>query len=101
LGGDGILDIIDYTIGRNHFTAPPFVNLDARLTKSFHVKDRLLIQAFIEYFNTFNRANPAQMQTAADGPIRFGTVIQALPGREGQIGIKFESRSFWRRWVAV
>jgi hypothetical protein len=88
--GDGIPGSIDYTAGRNHFTAPPFVNLDARLTKSFHVKDRLQIQALIEYFNTFNRANPAQIQNAADGSIRFGTVIQVLPGREGQIGIKLE-----------
>ena len=88
--GDGIPASIDYTAGRNRFTAPPFVNLDARFTKSFHVKDRFLIQVLIEYFNTFNRANPAQIQNTAEGPISFGTVIQVLPGREGQIGIKFE-----------
>ena len=48
----------------------------------------LRLEALIEYFNVFNRANPSQIQTAADAPVRFGTVTQVLPGREGQVGIK-------------
>jgi hypothetical protein len=88
--GDGIPAAIDFTSGRNRFVAPPFVNLDARLSKSFRLKDRFQIQMLIEYFNTLNRGNPSQIQTAADAPVRFGTVTQLLPGREGQIGIKFE-----------
>jgi hypothetical protein len=88
--GDGIPAAIDYTAGRNHFVAPPFVNLDARVTKSFHMKDRYQVQVLIEYFNVLNRSNPAQIQTAAGSPVRFGTVTQVLPGREGQVGIKLE-----------
>jgi len=88
--GDGIPASIDYTAGRNHFVAPPLVNLDARLSKWFQLGDHVRLEALIEYFNVFNRANPAQIQTAAQGPARFGTVTQFLPGREGQVGIKLE-----------
>ena len=88
--GDGIPASIDFTVGRNHFVAPPFVNLDARLSKWFRLGDHARLQALIEYFNTLNRANPSQIQTTATGPVRFGTVTQVLPGREGQLGIKLE-----------
>jgi len=88
--GDGIPAATDFTAGRNHFVAPPFANLDARLSKWFRFGDRFRFEALIEYFNVFNRANPSQIQTAADAPVRFGTVTQVLPGREGQVGIKIE-----------
>ena len=88
--GDGIPASNDFTVGRNHFVAPPFINLDARLSKTFSFGDHLKLEALIEYFNLFNRANPAGIQTIAEGPVRFGTVIQFLPGREGQVGIKLE-----------
>ena len=88
--GDGIPASNDFTVGRNHFVAPAFVNLDARLSKRFSFGDHVKLEALIEYFNVFNRANPSAIQTAAEGPIRFGTVTQFLPGREGQVGIKLE-----------
>jgi len=88
--GDGIPASIDFTVGRNHFVAPPFVNLDTRLSKWFRLSDHARLQALIEYFNILNRANPSQIQTTATGPVRFGTVTQVLPGREGQVGIKLE-----------
>jgi Carboxypeptidase regulatory-like domain/TonB dependent receptor/TonB-dependent Receptor Plug Domain len=88
--GDGIPASRDFTVGRNHFVAPPFVNLDIRFSKWFHLGDRVRLEALIEYFNAFNRANPSQIQGAADSPVRFGTVTQVLPGREGQAGIKVE-----------
>jgi hypothetical protein len=43
---------------------------------------------FSNPLTTFNRANPSQIQIAADAPVRFGTVTEVLPGREGQVGIK-------------
>jgi len=88
--GDGIPAAIDFTAGRNHFSAPPFVNLDFRLSRWFRLGDHARLEALIEYFNLFNRANPAQIQTAASGPVRFRSVTQFLPGREGQVGIKLE-----------
>lgn len=88
--GDGIPASNDFTVGRNHFVAPPFVNLDVRLSKWFRLRDRFRLETLIEFFNTFNRANPSQIQSVAEGPVRFGTVTQVLPGREGQVGIKIE-----------
>lgn len=88
--GDGIPASLDFHVGRNHFVAPPFVNLDVRFCRTFHFRDRFRLEALIEYFNVLNRANPSQIQTAAEGPVSFGTATQVLPGREGQIGIKFE-----------
>jgi hypothetical protein len=88
--GDGIPASIDFTAGRNHFVAPPFVNMEVRLAKWFQLGDRFRLETLIEFFNTFNRANPSGIQSVADGPVPFGTVIQVLPGREGQVGIKIE-----------
>jgi hypothetical protein len=91
--GDGIPAARDFSVGRNHVVAPPFVNLDVRLSKWLRLAklgDRFRLEALIEYFNTFNRANPSQIQTAADSQVRFGTVTQVLPRREGQVGIKIE-----------
>jgi hypothetical protein len=88
--GDGIPSSIDYTVGRNHFVAPPFVNLDVRLSKSFQLRDRFRVEVLIEYFNVLNRANPSQIQNAAESPVRFGTVVEVLSGREGQMGVKVE-----------
>jgi hypothetical protein len=88
--GDGIPASNDFTVGRNHFVAPPFVNLDARLSKWFQLGEHVRVEGLIEYFNVFNRANPSAIQTAAEDPVRFGTVTQVLPGREGQVGIKIE-----------
>jgi hypothetical protein len=88
--GDGIPASNDFTVGRNHFVAPPFVNLDARLSKGFRMGDRLRLEALIEYFNILNRANPSAIQTAANAPVPFGTMTQVLPGREGQVGIKIQ-----------
>jgi hypothetical protein len=88
--GDGIPAANDFTVGRNHFVAPPFVSLDARLAKSFTFGDHVKLQTLIEFFNVFNRPNPSQILTQAEGPVRFGTVTQVLTGREGQVGVKLE-----------
>ncbi len=88
--GDGIPASIDFTAARNRFVAPPFINMDVRLAKGFHLGEHARLEALIEFFNLFNRANPSQIQQAADAPVPFGTVTQLLPGREGQVGIKIE-----------
>jgi hypothetical protein len=88
--GDGLPAAVDFAVGRNYFVAPPYLNMDVRLSKWFNLGDRVRLETLIEFFNTFNRANPLQIQTSADSSIRFGTVTQVLPGREGQVGIKLE-----------
>ena len=89
--GDGTFNAIDHGPGRNAFTSPAFVNLDMRVGKRFNITERVRIQAMFELFNVFNRQNPAAIQTQqniANSP--FGSLRQVLPGREGQVGLRFE-----------
>jgi hypothetical protein len=91
--GNGNFNSIDFTAGRNAFTAPPFVNLDLRFSKRFDIRERVKLQLLLEFFNVLNRQNPSVIQNRADSPARptlrpFGTADQVLPGREGQIGLR-------------
>ena len=91
LDGDGLPDGADLTAGRNHFTAPSYVNMDLRAAKWFRLGDRAKLETLIEFFNLLNRANPSQIQNGSSvAPVPFGTITQVLPGREGQVGIKIE-----------
>jgi outer membrane receptor protein involved in Fe transport len=89
--GNGNFNGIDFTAGRNAFTAPPFVNLDLRFSKRFGIGERLKVQLLFEVFNVFNRQNPALVFNRINRPTEpFGTTSQVLPGREGQVGIRIE-----------
>jgi hypothetical protein len=93
--GDNHFNGVDFTKGRNHFTAPPFVNIDVRVAKRFDFGERINLQAYVEFFNLFNRANPAAVNglpRTSSNPTapQFGQVLQVLPGREGQVGVKIE-----------
>jgi hypothetical protein len=81
--------------GRNHFVAPPFVNLDARIAKRFNFGERVKLHAYLEFFNLLNRANPAAVEglppAGANSTVpKFAQVLQVLPGREGQVGIRID-----------
>lgn len=80
----------DLQTGRNAFSAPAFVNMDLRVAKTWVIRDRFRLQGLFEFFNLFNNANAAAMQTQQAQAATFGTVSQRLPGREGQIGLKLE-----------
>lgn len=88
--GNGTFNGIDHGPGggRNEFTAPAFVNLDMRFSKRFNIGERVKMQVLFEFFNMFNRQNPAAVQTL-EGNL-FGKASQVLPGREGQIGFRIE-----------
>jgi hypothetical protein len=88
--GDLNFNPIDRTVGRNTFTAPPYVNLDIRLTRRWQIRDRLRLTGLVEIFNLFNSRNPAAVETARGRPIAFGKPLQVLPGREGQVGLRIE-----------
>lgn len=93
--GDNLFNGVDFLQGRNHFVAPPFVNLDVRLAKHFDFRERVKLHAYLEFFNILNRDNPAAVNglppanPASQAP-RFGEVLQVLPGREGQAGLRLE-----------
>ncbi|HEX3100145.1 MAG TPA: hypothetical protein VHQ01_00060, partial [Pyrinomonadaceae bacterium] len=87
--GNGHFNSIDFTAGRNAFTAPAFVNVDLRFSKRFKVGERVRIEALLEFFNLLNRQNPAAVQNRVDVSTQpFGSITQVLPGREGQIGFR-------------
>ena len=88
--GDAFFNTIDHgpDAGRNHFTAPAFVNLDMRFAKRINIGERVKAQVLFEFFNLFNRQNPAAVQTLNSN--LFNTITQVLPGREGQIGFRIE-----------
>jgi hypothetical protein len=80
----------DLKTGRNAFTAPPFVNMDLRIAKTWVVHEKFRVQGLFEFFNLFNNANPAAIQNQESQASTLGTVSQRLPGREGQVGLKLE-----------
>jgi hypothetical protein len=75
---------------RNSQSSPPFVNMDVRFAKRFNIGDRVKAQVLFEMFNLFNRDNPAAVQELQGTTPSLGSILQYLPGREGQIGIRFE-----------
>lgn len=74
---------------RNSQTSRPFVNMDLRVAKRFNLGERVKAQVLFEMFNLFNRDNPAAVQGLEGGTPRLGSTLQYLPGREGQVGIRF------------
>ena len=89
--GDSSINGIDVNAGRNAFTSSPFVNLDMRFAKRFTVRSGVKAQLLIEFFNLFNRQNPAAVGRRQDVALEpFGQANQVLPGREGQIGFRIE-----------
>ena len=91
---------------RNSQTAPPFVNMDLRIAKRFNIGEHVRAQVLFEMFNLFNRDNAAAVNGLApcdpaasstcnvflpqSGQPAVGHVQQYLPGREGQIGVRFD-----------
>ena len=87
--GNGNFNGIDFTAGRNAFTAPPFVNLDMRFSKQFNIGERVKVQVLFEFFNLLNRQNPATVFNRIDRANEpFGEASQVLHGREGQVGFR-------------
>jgi outer membrane receptor protein involved in Fe transport len=88
--GNGNFGIRNFATARNAFTAPPFVNMDLRVAKSFVVREKFRVQAMFEFFNLFNNGNPAAMQNQEQMTSTLDTISQRLPGREGQVGLRIE-----------
>jgi hypothetical protein len=89
--GDGSVNGVDFSAGRNSFQAPGYANIDLRLSRRISISENVRVQAMFEFFNLLNRANPAAVQQLqTDSLTPFGKPLQYLPGREGQVGLRFE-----------
>jgi Carboxypeptidase regulatory-like domain/TonB dependent receptor-like, beta-barrel/TonB-dependent Receptor Plug Domain len=87
--GNGNFNGIDFTAGRNAFTAQPFVNVDLRFSKRFNIRERVKAEILFEFFNLLNRQNPASVQNRENIATQpFRSITQVLPGREGQVGFR-------------
>jgi hypothetical protein len=90
--GDGLYGGRDLNYIRNSNRAPIYVNLDTRLSKAFQFSDARSLHLYFETFNLFNNANLAgitQYETLPDNS-QPPTSTQVLPGREGQVGLRFD-----------
>ena len=89
--GDATVNAIDVNAGRNAFTTPSLINLDMRFAKRFNITSGVRAQVLLEFFNVFNRQNPAAVGRRQDVALEpFGRPTQVLPGREGQLGFRIE-----------
>jgi len=89
--GNANFNGIDFTAGRNAFTAPNYVNVDMRFSKRFDITERVKLDVLFEFFNLFNSKNPSVVQNRENIVGQpFGSATQVLPGREGQIGFRLQ-----------
>ncbi len=93
IDGDGIVETRPITTKRNQFRGPASVNLDTRFEKLFRFTERYELSVLTEFFNLTNQANPKLINNffinGAPGP-DFGRVLVPLPGREVQMGLRFQ-----------
>lgn len=91
--GDGIYGLTAPGTKRNQFRGPMTANLDLRLLKKFKFGERFAASLLGEVFNLTNARNPADINnffvSGKPGP-DFGKTRTPLPGREAQLGLKFE-----------
>jgi hypothetical protein len=88
--GNGNYGPRDLKTARNAFTAPVFANMDSRIAKTWVFRERYSLTGMFEFFNMFNKANAAAIQSQQSIPATFGQVSEWLPGRQGQVALKFE-----------
>ena len=83
----------DLSIERNSLEGPSYQNLDVRVSKAFALGERKRITLLVEFFNVTNEQNASSVELLPNTPNRLsrqGDAVQVLPGREGQVGIRFE-----------
>ena len=88
--GDLNFNAIDHDFERNSFEAPSLENIDFRVAKIFGVGGRFQTTLLLEFFNLLNEENPAAVESNPTSITPFGEPLQVLPGREGQLGVRFE-----------
>ena len=74
-------------VGRNTMTGANLVNLDATLSRSFRLSERVNLQARGEFFNLMNHPNYSLIGRVINDPT-FGIVQNQLPPRQIQVALK-------------
>ena len=90
-------DVVPITISHEGRWEPFTISADPSTTHAVDVVFPIVhgtygedgtIQGLFEFFNLFNNANAAAIQTQQAQSATFGSVSQHLPGREGQVGLR-------------
>ena len=89
--GNGNFNSIDFTAGRNAFTAPPFVNLDMRFSKRFDIGERVKVQVLFEFFNVLEPSEPGRCPKSC----RQSAASDSKTFRNGGSGAARTGRSGW------
>ena len=97
LNNDGITNDRPLFRGRNDVTGPGLTQIDARLQRSFTVREHYRIVGLLEAENALNHTNAncstaggcsgAVVNTAT--AVDFGRIISARTARNVQFGVKF------------
>jgi hypothetical protein len=74
-------------VGRNTMTGAGLVNLDATLSRTFRLTERVNLQARGEFFNLMNHPNYSLIGRVINDPT-FGIVQSQLPPRQVQVALK-------------
>jgi hypothetical protein len=79
------------TAARRFFYGPGMVNFDVALLKSLRLSETRAVDLRFEAFNVFNHAQffgPATVNGNVGSP-GFGQIVNAMPPRVVQLGVKF------------
>ena len=75
--------------GRGILSGPALVNTDLAILKEIRVREGFQFQLRGEFFNVFNQVNFKDLNTRVDQDT-FGTLRQASPPRELQVGLRLD-----------
>ena len=97
LNNDGVLNDRPLFVGQNSVRGPAMLQIDARLARSFTLKERYRIEGLIEAENLLNSTNAACSTTTGCTPAvvntataaDFGRITSARTARNVQFGLKF------------
>lgn len=81
-------------LGRNTFTAPRQLNLDANLSKTVKISERHRLEGRFEVFNLFNNVSIASVNNVigldrANPAASFGRPTSVLPNRQIQLSARY------------
>ena len=90
IDGNQAFNTRDFDFERNCFEAPDYTTLDARVAWSFDLgAGRRHLSCSSSSTSPTSRTRRRSRQIPG-GPVGFGEPLQVLPGREAQLGVRFE-----------
>jgi hypothetical protein len=89
----GIVNSAVDAIAAQHLMAPRYVKMDMRFSKRSFITERVQVQGIIEFFNLFNRANPAAVQQFQNLSTPMENRFKACPDGKDGWGCGSSSRS--------